>query len=283
MRSIINTLSAICLVGASLFLPGCKTSKQIAPKNDVAMSATSVGNVLDALRSRQLEYQTFTSKINMEVKKQGSSSGMAIGGQLRIKRGEGIMISLRVIMGIEVARIVVSPTQVIVIDRLNKRYLQEEIADLQKQRGIIFNYNNLEAMFTNRIFVAGKDEVTTNDYPKFSVRNVDNATHISTEDAEKIRYTFTTDPAYRLTSTIVSKDNNTLQCAYSQFVTENNIAFPTLLRFMVDAGGKGKGMSLEFTYGKPEINKEIELKFDVPGGYKQMSINEVIALLQKLS
>lgn len=71
-------------------------------------------------------------------------------GNIKMKRGEGIQISLTK-FGIEGVRVIFTPDSVLLINKLSKTYLRTSYSELDRAMGSegIFNYRNVEAYFWN--------------------------------------------------------------------------------------------------------------------------------------
>lgn len=98
------------LTGCSALFTGCATFR-----NDQAY--------------RPNEPLAVTAKISADL--EANTFNQSVGGQLRLQRDRQVQLSLSK-FGIEGARIVFTPDSVIVLDRINKRYLKDTYAGLNK-------------------------------------------------------------------------------------------------------------------------------------------------------
>ena len=103
-----------------------------------------------------------TAKMAATFTLNGKSTGR-VNGTLRIKRGEVIQMSITPFLGIEVGRAEISPEGVLVIDRVNKRYVQVSFEQLKGLANVNLDYHILEALFLNEIFLPGKNKLSVRD------------------------------------------------------------------------------------------------------------------------
>lgn len=87
-----------------------------------------------------------------------------------MKRDEVIQLSLTApFIGIEVARAEISPDGILVMDRLNKRYVQVSFAELKGLAKADLDFHSLQALFLNEIFLPGKTTLSARDISAFTV------------------------------------------------------------------------------------------------------------------
>ena len=76
-------------------------------------------------------------------------------------------ISVQPFLGIELFRAVISTDSIKLIDRVNKRYVAENYEQIKGQTRLEFNFYNLQALFTNQLFLPGQQTVTAKQFNKF--------------------------------------------------------------------------------------------------------------------
>ncbi|HTK20297.1 MAG TPA: DUF4292 domain-containing protein, partial [Mucilaginibacter sp.] len=114
-RNTLNRLLVVCICG-SLTVFGCKAKKQavIASKPVTTVPDKSLSK-LDAIRSSQLSYNTFSGKAKTKLDINGSSNDVTL--NIRIQKGKKIWVSVTAIAGIEVARALITPDSLLVINK----------------------------------------------------------------------------------------------------------------------------------------------------------------------
>ncbi|HJD76672.1 DUF4292 domain-containing protein [Bacteroides reticulotermitis] len=139
MRRVIYLLLAV------LLLAGCKSSKHLAvPETEV--TAVPVTSYL-------------SSKLRLTIPNKGSS--MDIAGTMKMKSRECVQISLLMpIFRSEVARIEITPDEVLLVDRMNKRYVRTTKEELKTIFPKNAEFSRLEKLLTAASLPGGRTEFT---------------------------------------------------------------------------------------------------------------------------
>ena len=178
------------------------------------------------LDEQSLRYQTLSAKIQVEFT---PASGKEVGSraQLKLRRDDRLQISVQPLLGIEMFRLEVSRDSVKAIDRMNKRYFAESIADLKARKHLDFTFDNLQALLTNRLFLPGKQAVTPDDRGRFGWERIPAGYRLQTSDATGMQYRFLADNEAKLrTAEITDADKHTLMWDYANFRTVEGQLFP---------------------------------------------------------
>ncbi|GHV25283.1 hypothetical protein FACS1894176_03400 [Bacteroidia bacterium] len=97
-----------------------------------------------------LTFRTLSAPIRTTLQL-GNGKEMSVDGQMKIVRNEAIQLSFRIpILGTEAARVVITPTDVLVINRLNQQYVSESFVTLQNQSQVHLNYADVENLLTGK-------------------------------------------------------------------------------------------------------------------------------------
>lgn len=94
------------------------------------------------------DVQGISAKIDAHIK--AFNLDESASGNIKMKRGEGIQISLTK-FGIEGVRVIFTPDSVLLVNKLTKTYLRTGYSELDRAMGGegIFNYRNVESYFWN--------------------------------------------------------------------------------------------------------------------------------------
>lgn len=98
-------------------LAGCKSSKHLATSETKTSTKAPTSSYL-------------ASKLQLTIP--GKKGSMSVGGTMKMKTHERVQISLLMpILRTEVARIEVTPDEVLLVDRMNKRFVRATKAELK--------------------------------------------------------------------------------------------------------------------------------------------------------
>lgn len=124
-------------------LAGCKSSKHLATSETKAPATSYLASKL---------------QLTIPSKKGGSIS---VGGTMKMKSHERVQISLLMpIFRTEVARIEVTPDGVLLVDRMNKRFVRATTDELKNILPKNADFARLEKILTNASLPGGKSELT---------------------------------------------------------------------------------------------------------------------------
>lgn len=123
-----------------LCLAGCRTSKQAAPETPAESTCLS-------------------AKVRLTVP--SKQSVLTVNGTLRLRRGERVQVSfLMPILRTEVARIDVTPDDLLLVDRMGRRYVRATRQELKDVLPRHADFAHLEKLIRNAARPGGKTVVT---------------------------------------------------------------------------------------------------------------------------
>ncbi len=266
-----------CLLFA-LLVTSCKT------KHKVVYSTTPVeekanSELFNDVVSSSLSYTTFSSRLNLNIT--SGTKTLSSKATLRIVRDSAIQISVQPLFGVEMFRFYIDPHKFVLLDRMNKRYVEETISSLKEQYPIGFDYYTMQSMLTNAPFVAGKDRVETSDYRSFNYTQTSDLNYyLLAKDPESgIEYSFTVNGDDRITFThlLQSQNQQSLQWAYDEFAVIAEFIFPQ--RMLATISTKSRKFNSEFQFSGIVINEPITISMTVPNGYNRVTISDVLKII----
>jgi hypothetical protein len=229
-----------------------------------------------SIQQRAFQYRTFSARTRIEL----NLSGRELSSRVDIKMIKDSVFQLSVLPfpGVEIFRIEFGVDSVKAIDRMNKHYVLESYDGLKGSMPINFNFYNLQALFTNHIFVPGEREITPAQYNRFTLEQDETATQAKLKDAMKMRYAFKADGEEKLITTYVTdpSEHYTLQWIYADFrqITEEQI-FPMQMeaRMLYDGIPAGE---INLYFSRIQRNIPVEMSFPIPEKYKRITFAEII-------
>ena len=232
--------------------------------------------------------ENLTARTRVQLNMGSESSSVSVNANMRIRRGELIRLSVAPVLGIEVARMDITPKGVLVIDRMNRRYVEigfAEVADILK---VEVDFNALQSLFLNEIFLPGRESLTVEDAVKFDLSEQDGRAHLQVKDSRSqmkdSRYSFFTSAMDgRLEETVISLKDlpYALHCRYTDFTMVGSDVFPQSIELTPE--GTQKKYSLGLKLSRIGTDSDWDAKSEVPAKYRKMTVQEVIQLIIKNS
>ena len=149
-----------CMLFSALWMMSCSTTKRA--EKSLSIDGMDKTEYVEKVLSSQNKWQAVTARMTLELKADGKKS-TSVGGSLRIKRGEVIQLSLAPLLGIEIGRAEITPEGMLVVDRINKRYVRVSFEELKALSRVDLTYDMLQALFLNEMFAPGKSRLSERD------------------------------------------------------------------------------------------------------------------------
>lgn len=262
-----------------LILTSCSTSKNSLRNTMIGgLSGTEyMEKVIEWTPSRQ----NLTARTRLELNT-GSASPISVNANMRIRRGEIIRITVAPFLGIEVARIDITPEKILAIDRMNKRYVELGFGELSSLLNTELDFNILQSLILNEIFIPGREKLSQSDAERFALSSYGDQAKLQVKGTKRIEYSFFTSATDgRLEETVISLKGlpYSLHCRYTDFTVLGNDVFPQYIEMQSE--GTDKKYSLSMKLSRIGTDSDWDAKSEVSSKYRKISIQELLQLIIK--
>ena len=264
-----------------LILGGCKSSKKVGT---VATGTAKVHQVFfQAMEEQALHYQTLTARLGVAI----NLSNFQVNStrvELKMIKDSAFQLSVQPLLGIELFRIEVSRDSIKVLDRMNKRYLAENYEALRAQTPITFNFYNLQALFTNRLFLPGEQTVSESQYDRFRFDQSGTTVLIQAKDPMGLRYTFEADGEEKLLATEMTdaKGQYRLRWGYADFRVVEKQLFPQRMTVEAFKEDNAEG-NVQWGVTRMRLDEPVKLDFVIPAKYTRITFEQLVRTLKHLN
>ena len=258
-------------------LASCSSTKSL--KKSHSIEGMTEMEYVESVISNAGGWDALTAKMALaiDMKNKGVTK---VNGTLRIKKGEVIQLSIAPLLGIEVARAEISPDGVLVIDRMNKRYVEVSFAEVKALANADLDFHTLQALFLNELFLPGKDDLTSRDASSFRVAVEPDGVALDVKKAKRFSYQFLTQASDALLkeSCIGLKDTPyRLRWEYAAFRPLGAKSFPTEMQ--VSFEGAKKPVKAVFALSRLSTNADWETRTEVSKRYEKVELEDILKLL----
>ncbi|MCR4995653.1 MAG: DUF4292 domain-containing protein [Bacteroidales bacterium] len=282
---------SVLAIAAMALITGCRSSKKATTDTpDVNTTATTVQTVKNsdesivaAVAANRQTTKGLRSKVSIRLNYDGRSASAS--GQLKMKRDEIIQVAVYALGIMEVGRLELTPQYLLVLDRVNKQYLQvawDEVPELA-QAGV--DFSTFQALFWNELFVPGiSGTPATSD---FKVERENSTLKLtpktSRANTKKVAVDFLVGSANSLIqqTNVLPTDNKTrmsFKCNYSDWSTLAQKKFPQEILLSVVASNKN--YSLKLSSSSLQTDESLgNLYTRVSTGYKRVTLDQIIRML----
>lgn len=209
----------------------------------------------------------------------GSSKNTKLSATLRMKKGEVIQLSVAPLLGIEVARLEISPERILAVDRLHKQYVEVSFEDLNRIANLNLSFNVLQSLFMNEIFLPGKETVEVSDLHRFRMTSEGNYALWKVKDTKKLAYSFrtTADKGWlENTSVALSGTPYALNWTYGEFGKLGAAYFPQ--HILAELMGSGKTYSLDMKLSRMSVGEDWETRTSLSSKYKKIELATLLKM-----
>ncbi|MCD8042000.1 MAG: DUF4292 domain-containing protein [Tannerellaceae bacterium] len=278
-KRILYYTKAICLfLTLIVIISGCKSTKRVGTV--AAGGVKQESEFFTSLKEQALSYNTLSARLNVNLDMPNKNLSSRV--DLKMIKDSIIHLSVVPLLGFEVFRIELTPENVLVIDRLNKRYVNDNYEKLRSQTPIAFNFYNLQALFTNHIFIPGEKEFSPGEYNRFTLIQEGPVAEIRIRDEMDILYAFTADGEEKVLSTRISDSSYIyhLDWNYSDFRMVEAQTFPMLMDIKVLENETSKG-GIQIGFSRVQLNETLRIDSSIPSKYTKVSLDSILKSLTK--
>ena len=256
----------------------CKTSKQAVDFSGNSLKHVSTSDYFNDLLEHELTYKTLSLKMNLELNSNGKS--ISSKATLKMEKDKVIQISVQPFLGMEAFRMNITPDSIVVIDRINQRYIAESLSALKKNGEVDFNV--IQSLFSNHLFIPNKSKLSASDksYFKMEKQMGDDKVVLSLKKSEQLSYLFIGNAINRIATTHVDGTKSakfSMNWNYSNFELFSDVIFPAKMK--VDVATKEKKATVTFSISNIEKDAKMNINLSVPTKYSRIGIDGLFNLL----
>ena len=273
-----KAMKYIYIILLALLVASCSSSRR-------AVKAPMIGGLTgEAYVEKVIEqtpaWQSLSGKVALDLSL-GDGKHAGVNATLRLKRGESIQLSVAPFLGIEVARLEISLDGLLVLDRLNKRYVQVSFEEINRWARTDLSFAVLQSLFFNELFVPGKPQVDLSDANRFHLSLDEGRAMLEAKGGHQLTYRFftSTGEGWLQESRIgVSGTPYALQWKYDAFRKIEQRFFPEKMRLSIE--GASKPLTLAMDFSRLNVGGDWKARTEIPAKYTRVSIEELVKMLQ---
>lgn len=270
----------ICSVLFTFSLYSCKTRKAAQPAAPVGevkpMKGNSVDSLLDKVQQHSFKAEWMSAKANITTVDSGNETSFNI--NLRMRKDSVIWISVSPLLGIEVARVMITPDSIHVLDRLHSKYQISSFDYINKLLDMKVNFEIVQALLTGNFFAYKRNENKFNSVyleDKYYILSSLNKRKLKRALEEKdpnkpvIQDCYISPELFRVVTMSVEdqKINKSLLSNYSDFRDTDYGAFPFKSTTHIAAN---KTFDINIEYTKVQTGEPQEFPFTIPPRYEKI-------------
>lgn len=258
-KNIANKLLIACCL---LVMASCAAKKPVlvSRKSDSTTKPADNSKVskLDAIRGKQVNFNTFAGKAKTKLDINGNSNDVTL--NIRIERDKRIWVSITAILGVEAARALITPDSILLINRLQGVYIKQPFSYVYKFASSQVNYKTIESLLIGNAIPELLNE-------KADFVTADGNTTLN-GTLQELLYKLVVGADLKVTQTNLSNQNEgqSLQVVNNTFIQATNRVMPSQID--IASVVKEKRIKINMHYTKADFDVQQSYPFSIPAGYE---------------
>jgi len=262
-----NILNKLLILSCLLIVFGCKAKKQLvstppaAPSAAATVAAVKPANPVDAIKAAQLNFTTFSGKANAKLDIDGEKNDVVLTIHINKDKEIWVSVSVTVLITMEVARAVITPDSIYILNKLQSVYLKKPFSYLYPYANRQINYKMLESILVGNAL----PEILADKNTTFQTDN-DKTTLSGT--LEDLVYGLMLNPDMKVAQLSLSNHNagQSLVVNNAEFIPAGGKTVPSQIDIQSTAENKKNQVNLHYT--KVDLDQPLQYPFNIPESYK---------------
>ncbi len=239
---------------------GCKTRQKIASTEKADSGNASMGaESIKSFEMNNLDFHTFSGRAKTKIQMNKQDRDVTL--NIRIDRDKAIWISVTAILGVEAARVLITPDSVKIINRLQGEYIKKPFS-------YIYNYVNPGVTFTTL-----QDLLLAN--VSSGLLRAGNVQVASAQDEfvvvgikDQLSFQYRINKENRPFNFILEEVGGTanLEAYYGNYASTEGYNFPQ--NIALDIVGENMSINAKLDFNRVIFNAPVEMPFTVSSRYK---------------
>jgi len=233
--------------------------------------------LINKLKNNEIKFNTLSAKFSATYFRDRKKTN--ISGQLRIKRDSVIWISITPMLGIEMARFMLTPDSIKYLNRINSTYMLKDFKYINQLLNKTLDFDMAQAFLTGNDFSLYENNtfratIDSREY-KLSTSNRRKLKRFVRRSDEQISIPLQSiwlDPEqFKITKVLLKeaeRDSRKFSAEYSGFEETSGQRMPLSLDYRIETDKEKVRIKIE--YSKIQLDNDISYPFSVPESYSEI-------------
>lgn len=258
----VTSTKFLCLVLVLFVLAGCKTRKErvsVLVEGERLVSRSESAAVWRGMADTRMEYATFVGRAKSTFALNKDIHDVTT--HVRIRKDEAIWISVTAVLGMEVARVLITPDRVRIINRMQSVYVDQPFAYIHRFANEQLDFQAVQDLLMGEVLwsVIEEDAQLTAFEGGYVLR----------EDKHQIAYEQTIDFQHSALSTVLedADANQRLTAVYQNRGALGDRLAPAVLQLAMFA--EELDLQIDMAYNRIAFDDPVEIPFTVPSRFTE--------------
>ncbi|MFO7873877.1 MAG: DUF4292 domain-containing protein [Bacteroidales bacterium] len=254
-----------------LFMTACGPLEEVVDP-DIPREEVLVSETLSSLKDREATYDFFSTRFsgNAEINR----NNISLSGNIRIKKDSAIYISVAPFLGIEIARLLITPDTVKFINRAEGTYFSGDVRFINNMLNASLDYYMLQALLVGNDFDHFSSTSQEATYDENRVLLQSEARYPVRESHQPVMFEqslWLDIDSYRIRENLLYEPitRRSLRARYSDFEEIQGEQVPTgVYLTFIEPDSRAE---LTLQYKRTSINEPESISFSIPEDYRPMN------------
>lgn len=255
-KSILNKLVIVLTL---IVFTSCKAKKAVLPPSTpvppaVSKPAANNSDLVDSLKAKQPSFNTLAIKAKADLKINNSSNDVSM--SIRIKNNEAIWVSVTAIAGLEVARALITPDSIKIMNRLQNEYTRKPFSYIYQFTSRQIDFKAIQGLFTASAIPGTLTESATftGEGSQLQVKG----------QLSGLLYNMLFNSKRNLVQNQISDNasSQTLKVTYDNFGIIKDQELPQAVN--INSAANNKSIAIALRYNSVAIDEPLDFPFNVP-------------------
>lgn len=271
----VRSFAVVALFALMLAGTSCKsTRKAVAAPPPVTTKNSVVNELVDSMMASQFDFGWLSAKAQVDyTDKTGETNSFDI--NLRIRKDSVIWLSITPLLGIEAARVLITPDSISMLDRVHKEYKVLRYDYLEEMLHTGIGFSMIQAVVVGNYFSYERADKLRSYYEEqpYGILSTLNRRQAKRAMEEKDPSTpviqdFWIDGNYRIVRSKITDDrlDRWVEASYSDFIAVNQRLFPQNIVVTFFAASP---VIMKVSYSKVVGEETLALPFTIPEKYER--------------
>lgn len=275
----------VLMMAGILMLGGCRSSRHATGDSTSSQQsgrARQLPEIISSVTAKRLDANGVRSKLSMNLSVDGHD--VSVGGNLKMKRGEIVQLSLTAFGLMEVGRLELTPEYALLQDRVNKQYVQIFWKDIPDLAAAGIGFEAFQSLFWGELFVPGVQGAPKAD--DFSMENEPTGILLKARtnavERPQVAVTFLLDVAKDLlqrTAVMPLRESSLgFKCDYGSWTSLEEKAFPEALALTIKSGSKNFTANMAFSRIQRDETMG-DIRTNISSNYRRVAVEDIFRML----
>lgn len=246
-----------------LVVAGCKPRRErgsVPVDGERFVSRAEAGKIRRETEGARLDYTSFNGRAKSTFKLNKDIHDVTT--HVRIRKDEAIWISVTALLGMEVARVMITPDRVRIINRMQSVYVDQPFDYIHRFASEELDFQSVQDLLTGEVpesLVDGQTRVTA-----FENGYVFRGGH------EDLAYELTLDPAHRASFARLEEGRagQQLTAMYENRQEYAGRSFPQIFQLAMQAAKLD--LQIDMAYNRVAFDEDVEMPFSIPPRFEEV-------------